>query len=59
MQIGIDSFVASVPEALTGANLHPADRLNHLLEEIALPRLHSDGSIRSLSPNNLRCIDPR
>ena len=34
MQIGIDSFVAAVPDALTGENLSPADRLNHLLDEI-------------------------
>ncbi len=36
MQIGIDSFVASVPDALTGQNLSPSDRLNHLIEEIVL-----------------------
>jgi len=34
MQIGIDSFVAAVPDALTGENLSPADRLSHLLDEI-------------------------
>ena len=34
MQIGIDSFVAAVPDALTGENLSPADRLSHLLHEI-------------------------
>jgi alkanesulfonate monooxygenase SsuD/methylene tetrahydromethanopterin reductase-like flavin-dependent oxidoreductase (luciferase family) len=34
MQIGIDSFVAAVPDTLTGENLRPADRLSHLLEEI-------------------------
>lgn len=34
MQIGIDSFVAAVPDALTGENLGPADRLSHLLDEI-------------------------
>src|SRR5580658_4555492 len=34
MQIGIDSFVAAVPDTLTGENLGPADRLSHLLEEI-------------------------
>ena len=27
MKIGIDSFVASVPDALTGETLSPADRL--------------------------------
>lgn len=36
MEIGIDSFVAAVPDALTGANLSPQDRLAHLLEEIKL-----------------------
>ncbi len=34
MQIGIDSFVAAVPDTLTGENLGPADRLSHLLDEI-------------------------
>src|SRR6201993_4638299 len=34
MQFGIDSFVAAVPDALTGENLGPGDRLSHLLEEI-------------------------
>ncbi len=36
MEIGIDSFVAAVPDALTGANLSPQDRTAHLLEEIQL-----------------------
>jgi alkanesulfonate monooxygenase SsuD/methylene tetrahydromethanopterin reductase-like flavin-dependent oxidoreductase (luciferase family) len=36
MQIGIDSFIAAVPYALTGENVSPADRLNHLLDEIVL-----------------------
>ena len=34
MRIGIDSFVAAVPDALTGENLGPADRLRLLLDEI-------------------------
>ena len=34
MKIGIDSFVAAVPDALTGENLSPADRLRLLLDEI-------------------------
>src|ERR1700751_6437239 len=34
MKIGIDSFVAAVPDALTGENLGPGDRLSHLLDEI-------------------------
>jgi alkanesulfonate monooxygenase SsuD/methylene tetrahydromethanopterin reductase-like flavin-dependent oxidoreductase (luciferase family) len=34
MQIGIDSFVAAVPDTLTGENLSSADRLSHLLDEI-------------------------
>jgi probable LLM family oxidoreductase len=36
MEIGIDSFVAAVPDTLTGENLSPEDRLAHLLEEIKL-----------------------
>lgn len=36
MEIGIDSFVAAVPDTLTGENLKPADRLSHLLQEIQL-----------------------
>jgi probable LLM family oxidoreductase len=36
VEIGIDSFVAAVPDSLTGANLSPEDRLAHLLEEIKL-----------------------
>ena len=34
MKIGIDSFVAAVPDALTGEDLGPADRLKLLLDEI-------------------------
>jgi hypothetical protein len=34
MQIGIDSFVAAVPDTVTCENLGPADRLSHLLDEI-------------------------
>jgi probable LLM family oxidoreductase len=36
MQIGIDSFVALVPDARTGEQIAPAQRLEHLLEEIEL-----------------------
>lgn len=36
MEIGIDSFVAAVPDTLTGENLSPQDRISHLLEEIQL-----------------------
>lgn len=36
MEIGIDSFVAAVPDTLTGANLSPQERIGHLLEEIKL-----------------------
>jgi probable LLM family oxidoreductase len=36
VEIGIDSFVAAVPDALTGDNLSPQDRIAHLLEEIQL-----------------------
>ncbi|HEY0264125.1 MAG TPA: LLM class flavin-dependent oxidoreductase [Granulicella sp.] len=34
MQIGIDSFVATSPDSLTGRELSPEDRLADLLEEI-------------------------
>ena len=36
MQIGIDSFAASIPDPITGAALSPVERMQHLLEEIAL-----------------------
>ena len=42
MEIGIDSFVAAVPDALTGANLSPQDRVAHLLEEIEFTELGRD-----------------
>jgi alkanesulfonate monooxygenase SsuD/methylene tetrahydromethanopterin reductase-like flavin-dependent oxidoreductase (luciferase family) len=35
-EIGIDGFVAAVPDALTGAKLSPQDRIAHLLEGIQL-----------------------
>ncbi len=36
MQIGIDSFVATAPDPVTGEILGPAERLGNLLEEIEL-----------------------
>ena len=36
MQIGIDSFAASIPDPVTGAAVAPAERMRHLLEEITL-----------------------
>jgi alkanesulfonate monooxygenase SsuD/methylene tetrahydromethanopterin reductase-like flavin-dependent oxidoreductase (luciferase family) len=36
VEIGIDRFVAAVPDLLTGANLSPEDRVSHLLEEMQL-----------------------
>lgn len=36
MQIGLDSFIAAVPDSLTGQTVSPADRLAHLLEEVSL-----------------------
>jgi probable LLM family oxidoreductase len=36
MQLGIDSFAASVSDPLTGATVSPSERLVHLIEEIAL-----------------------
>jgi probable LLM family oxidoreductase len=34
MQIGIDSFAASMPDPVTGVTLRPVERMQHLLEEI-------------------------
>jgi probable LLM family oxidoreductase len=36
MQIGIDSFVATLADPVTGALVDPTERLRHLLEEIEL-----------------------
>jgi probable LLM family oxidoreductase len=36
MQIGIDSFAASIPDLETGAKIAPSERLRNLLEEIEL-----------------------
>ena len=36
MEIGIDSFVATMPDALTGEIFRPEERIAHLLEEIKL-----------------------
>ena len=36
VQIGIDSFAASIPDPLTGVRLTAAERMRHLLEEMAL-----------------------
>lgn len=36
MQIGIDSFISTTPDAATGAVTPPAELLAHLLDEIAL-----------------------
>jgi probable LLM family oxidoreductase len=34
VQIGIDSFAASIPDPVTGIALSPAERMQHLLEEM-------------------------
>ena len=36
MQIGIDSFVAALPDPQTGVALHPAERIENLLDEVEL-----------------------
>jgi probable LLM family oxidoreductase len=36
LQIGIDSFAASIPDPVTGVALSPTQRMQHLLEEIVL-----------------------
>jgi probable LLM family oxidoreductase len=36
MQIGIDSFAASISDPLTGVTLQPVERMQHLLQEIEL-----------------------
>ena len=36
MQIGIDSFAASIPDPATGVALPPVERMQHLLQEITL-----------------------
>ena len=36
MQIGIDSFAASVPDPITGETISPSERLRNLIEEIVL-----------------------
>ena len=35
MQIGVDSFAASVPDPVTGATVTPQERVAQLLDEIA------------------------
>ena len=35
MQIGVDSFAASVPDPVTGATITPQERIAQLLDEIA------------------------
>ena len=36
LQIGIDSFAASIPDPVTGVALTPVERMQHLLQEIEL-----------------------
>src|SRR5258707_12533749 len=36
MQIGVDSFAAAIPGPATGLTISPVQRMQHLLEEIAL-----------------------
>jgi probable LLM family oxidoreductase len=36
MEIGVDSFAASISDPVTGIKLHPVERMLHLLEEIEL-----------------------
>ncbi|MEI7761049.1 MAG: hypothetical protein WCJ67_09820 [Thermoleophilia bacterium] len=34
MRIGIDSFVSTVTDPVTGVDVGPAERVRHLLEEV-------------------------
>ncbi len=36
MHVGVDSFVSTVTDPTTGHAVGPAERIEHLLEEIAL-----------------------
>ncbi len=36
MQLGIDSFAASIPDPLTGVTLQPVERMQNLLAEMEL-----------------------
>jgi probable LLM family oxidoreductase len=36
MELGVDSFAASISDPVTGATMSPVDRIQHLLEEIEL-----------------------
>jgi hypothetical protein len=36
LQIGIDNFAASIPDSIAGVALNAAERMDHLLHEIAL-----------------------
>src|SRR5580704_15612305 len=36
LQIGVDSFAASIPDPVTGVALSPVERMQHLLQEIEL-----------------------
>jgi probable LLM family oxidoreductase len=36
MEIGVDSFAAAITDPVTGANLAPVERMQHLLEEMEL-----------------------
>jgi hypothetical protein len=39
LQIGIDSFAATISDPASGLTLSPVERMEHLLEEIKLARL--------------------
>src|SRR6202050_1995200 len=36
LEIGVDSFAASIPDPVTGVALSPVELMQHMLEEIAL-----------------------
>src|SRR5271154_3095668 len=58
MQIGIDSFAAAISDPATGATLAPAERLNHLLEEIVQAAQPALDVFATGEPHRAESLDP-
>ena len=50
MEIGVDSFAASISDPVTGIKLHPVERMQHLLEQLLSMARSEAPAAREMAP---------